>query len=360
MPLSAVQCKVRIPSWARDAIAAAGAAKPPLHVEAMIASYAAQEAPVILEVYFPDARPWRGGDPVYDKIYRLLPAPSDTNEPVQIRSLGGRLWAPFSPVAGDDPYTIRTGRGRRHDLGSLLDWCAVPGLTRLNPFLELPQQPASARGQSAELDILEFLTGPTVADRALRRAHEDVAIIDHIVHVAVHEPAWRFDSIPDGPAGRRAVARICIPMVEAFEARLRVRLDRTAETSALFQKLLKRSPRQLPREIEFFGQARTVAHDFRYRRDDQRLVALDTARIMAASTDAISPKLPDGALIARSVLMTLHADHSATAAELYRACDQFASELGQTSGASGALRVHKQMQLRQQTWANLEREGRWE
>ncbi|MEJ1939174.1 hypothetical protein WDZ92_53930, partial [Nostoc sp. NIES-2111] len=167
-------------------MSAAGAEKPPLHVEAMIASYAAHEAPVILEVYFPDARPWRGGDPVYDKIYRLLPAATEANQPVQIRSLGGRLWAPYSPVAGDDPYTMRTGRGQRHDLSSLLDWCAVPGLTRLNPFLELPQQPTGARGQSAEVDILEFLTGPTVADRAQRRAHEAVVLIDHIVPVAVH------------------------------------------------------------------------------------------------------------------------------------------------------------------------------
>ncbi|WP_456718000.1 MULTISPECIES: hypothetical protein [unclassified Bradyrhizobium] len=329
-----------------------------MKIDAMIASYAAHEAPVALEVLFSDVRPWRGGDPVYDKIYRFLPAQAETNRAVKIRSLGGRLWAPFSPVSGDDPFTMRSGRGRQYDLGSLLEWSVTSGLTRLNPFLELPQQPPGAQGQQSTVDIRGFLTGSTVVERSLRRANQDVALIDDIVHVVVYEPAWRFDTIQDGPAGRRPVARLCIPIDEGFEARLRVRQDHMNEAASLFPKLLRPSRRQVPQQIEFCGEVRVVSSDFRYQRNDQRLVALDAARNMAAATSVSAAKLTDDALLARSALIALRNDPSAATAELFRACDQFAAELGQTSEAGAALRVHQQLQLRRQTWAELEREAR--
>lgn len=345
MPLSAVQCELPVPMWARRAMSEAGAKIAP-NVEVMLASYAAEEAPVVFEVVFPDVGTGQKIDPHYQKIARLLPAP-EARDPVAIRSLNGMFFAPFAPATGDDPYTIRTGRGRKHELASLLGLWQLPAVSALNPFLELPLQPV---GPSHEVEVTELLIGSSIAERMTSRAQERAALINGIVHIAVHEPVWRFDSVPNDEAGgRRPVARICIPLAEAFEARLRVGFDRRDEVAAFFPQLLR--SRRAAVEVEFTGEA-TLRAARPLSRDDQRLVALDVAGTMLAETRSEAPRLGRPALLARAALAFL--DTGATALDRFALCDRFAAELDTTDPKLGhALRAHKLSVLRRRIWAEL-------
>lgn len=321
-------------------------AKIPHKIEVMLASFAAAEAPVAFEVAFPDIGMGQKINPHYQKIAWLLPAP-ETRDPVAIRSLGEMLFAPFAPATGDDPYTIRTGRGRKHDLASLLGLWQLPAVSALNPFLELPLQPV---GPSHEVAVTELLTGPSISERMTARAQERAALIDGIVHIAVHEPVWRFDSVPnDAGGGRRPAAMICIPLVEAFEARLRVRFDRRDEVAAFFPQHLR--SRRAGVEVDFVGEA-TIRDACPLARDDQHLVALDVARTMVAETQSEAPRLSRQALLARAALA--FANKGATALDLFALCDRFAAELDPAHPKLGpALRAHKLSVLRRRIWTEL-------
>lgn len=352
MPHSAVQSEVPIPVWARSAMGQSGI-ELPKKIGVMLASYAGEEAPVVIEVQFPDAAGWPQQDPMYRTIARLLPAPENTTDPVAIRMVNGRLFAPFAPAAGDDPYTVRTGRGRRHDLASLLGWCWIPSLAALNPFLELPLQPVGPRGQrSDQIDVTQFLTGPTVPERIAHRANEDAILVDGILHIAVHEPVWRFDSVPELGARRRAIARICIPLSEPFEARFRVRLDRPAEASHYFTKCLN-TRGGVVAPVEFSGSAELL-RGITCRRDDATLVASDVARTMLVSTASHVPRLSRAALVARADLAKLDRAGTATSAELFSGCDLFATTLELDKGDLGpALRAYRQSVIRRACWNEL-------
>lgn len=318
---------IPVPIWAQNSLRELGV-DAPAFVRGAVPSYEDNDAPVVIEVDFATAGAWRRieGQPV------VLP----------IRMVGDRLFAAFPTLGDRENFTIHGPADRPihpNTLAARLDTNSAD-----HPFLSMPESCSVGR---TSFDAVQFLRGPSIAERLIANARHRTAFINGILHVTVHEPVWRPFRLDDGAVA----ARICVPVDEAYMGRVSVRLDRRDEAQGFFPQCLRSRPGP-PRPVTFGGEARILSSRFRYVRDDVRLTAVDLARTMLAATSDMAPFSPTRVIEARANL-AWRLTKGAQPNELFRLCDDFVTLLSSSPHPEQeAIRAHRVTTARRRFWAD--------
>lgn len=301
----------------------------PSTAAARIPSFDEAEAPVVIEVEFTGLGGWR---------------PDST---LPIRKIGKQLYAHYPTTGPYEAFTCTGGPGLSLDPGTLARWLEGATMFVDKPFLSVPLEQNHGR---TSFETVQFLRGPTIAQRMAEYAANSTAFIGGVFHVAVHEPAWRLFLDE-----RQVSARICVPIAESHLARTTVRLDRRDEVATFFPKAVGRRRGDNP--VTYFGDARILAPEaFALTRDDVRLTALDIAQTLLATTSDLSPWLSSPALAARNQLAWLLHRGTWTPSELFATCDSFGALLAEEPRTEReAQRAHRLSLLRRQVWNDLGR-----